>query len=279
MGRQITFLIFIAQLAFGQLGGSSGFVATSASGATPDITTPLDSTGVGHLPIAWYDFSVIGNLYQDHLRTTPVAANNDPIEGVVDGSGNANHINVNLGDTERPLYKTGIQNGKSCALFDGSNDYLTRASFVGGVQAQPFMVFIVGQNLTAAADARCMFDAGTGSGINTMTRQWSDDVNWNVYAGTSAFYPRPSPDPSMKITATQFAKDTTWVRYNIRTVGTGVTGIGTDGINGVTLGAASTGGASKMNCYIGEVIIYAGYFTQAQTERVMRYLNNKWVCY
>lgn len=68
------------------------------------------------------DFSLLSSLYTDSARSVAVSADGDVIGGVADQSGNAVHLSQPTA-AAKPIYKTGILNGKSVARFDGVDDY------------------------------------------------------------------------------------------------------------------------------------------------------------
>lgn len=75
----------------------------------------------------WWDTSVISTLWQDSARTTPVAANSDPVGAIDDRSGNSKNL-LQATAGFRPLYKTGIQNSLAAVLFDGTDDAMATAA-------------------------------------------------------------------------------------------------------------------------------------------------------
>lgn len=107
---------------------------------------------------AYYDVSVIGSLWQDSARTTPVTASGDPVGAIDDLSGNGNHLTQSTAGN-RPTYRTngGAGGDKPYLDFDGTNDRMVTASFTG--VAQPHFQSIAIKN-----------DSITGS------RPWTDGI-------------------------------------------------------------------------------------------------------
>lgn len=85
-------------------------------------TTPDSFPGL----IMWLDATDIDYLYQDAAKTTPVRAAEDPVGCWEDKSRNGNDVTQATADN-RPLYKTGLQNGYAAVYGDGTNDSLSGA--------------------------------------------------------------------------------------------------------------------------------------------------------
>lgn len=102
--------------------------------------------------------------------------NNDPVSTWEDLTSNNNDVTASL--TERPLYKTGGQNGQPYVLFDGSNDRLVNSSPTGlpsGTAGRT--VFIVAINKTAG-DYKPMYAQGNSASNETFSLAFhsSDDL-------------------------------------------------------------------------------------------------------
>lgn len=90
--------------------------------------------------VGWWDFSDISTMFTDD-GVTQVSADSDLIYRINDKSGN-NFNAVQTTAAYRPLYKTSVQNNRSAALFDGSNDYflLPTMGFSGDGSISIFVV-------------------------------------------------------------------------------------------------------------------------------------------
>lgn len=78
-------------------------------------------------PVLWLDANDASTLFQDDGYTTPATANNDPVGGWKDKSGNLNHVSQSVGG-QRPLLKTSVLNSKNIVQWDGVDDIMAAAS-------------------------------------------------------------------------------------------------------------------------------------------------------
>ena len=75
----------------------------------------------------WLDASDSSTLFDATTGGSAVAANGG-VARWEDKSGNSHHVTQST-SAARPLRKTGVQNGRDVVRFDGSNDFMQRASF------------------------------------------------------------------------------------------------------------------------------------------------------
>jgi len=98
--------------------------------------------------------------FQDSLFATPASANNDPVGGWQDQSGNGNHV-IQATAGKRPLLKTAAQNGLPTITFDGVDDFLQK--LYGAALSQPLSIFLAINDRSSAAANTYLFDDATGS--------------------------------------------------------------------------------------------------------------------
>lgn len=101
----------------------------------------VDITPPSLLPTPTLDLSAatLSSLFQDSSFTTPVTANNDPVGGEQDLSGNANHF-AQTDNTKRPLYDA----TNKALVFDGTDDVLSRPTqdtFLSGQSGSFYFIF------------------------------------------------------------------------------------------------------------------------------------------
>jgi hypothetical protein len=88
---------------------------------------------------------------------------NDPVTTWTDSSGNANNCTQSTAD-KKPLYKTGILNGKPVVRFDGSDDVLIGGTISGsGVTA-----FLVAKSVETSNGVRALLDNSNGDPFNNL---------------------------------------------------------------------------------------------------------------
>lgn len=225
---------------------------------------PLTISGL----VAWYDFSDITTLYTDAARTTHVASDADVILGVDDKSGTTNHLAVAVNG---PAYKVGIQNGRSIARFDGTNDVLS-STFVA-TYSQPNTMFVV-CNQTA--------DAGVGYVIDGIAGGNRQALGWSIIgAGEMEIYAGNAVTPGIVIakpTGFQlwtglFNGASSTLRQNDGTPATGDPGSNT--MTGVRL-CADHSLAAFVPVDMCEVLIYNASVSAANQTLVREYLKAKW---
>lgn len=233
--------------------------------------SPTDISGL----VAWYDFSDITTMFQDSARTTPVTADADPIGGVTDKSGSANHLSQGT-STKRPTYKTGIQNGKSIARFDGSDDCFTISPIttLANINANGYIQFVVvklsgGMVAGHRASSHVHYSAG-GLEVGGAWGYNGGYKNAALSLGNSAYHIAYSAyDGSANISAK---------RDSDNTVTTGCTDFWLSPSQyDVGNGAFSLPG--YLNGEIAEILYYCPIISGANITAVMSYLNSKWAVY
>lgn len=230
--------------------------------ATKHTFTPTDIAGL----MGWWDFSDPTQMFTDTGLTTPVTADGDAIAGVTDKSGQANHLTQGTAGN-RPLYKVNRINGWPTALFDNTNDFLSRTTYTGGAISQPDTLFLVVKVATTASFQEPM------DGITARQILYdADGTHWGMYAG------------STWTSSIAYSTGTTMVAVGVfngasshlyRDGGAGeVMQPGSGTINGIRFGMG--GDAVPLNGEVGQGLIYTGALTAAQINSVGSYLATKY---
>lgn len=251
---------------------------TSLASFSPDDVATLD---------AWWDFSDASTMFTDTTFTTPVANDADAIAAVTEKTASVNVTQTTAGD--RPLYKTGIQNGLSVARFTGgaSGDSL-ESSVADGANitdihdaADTMTIFYVADN-NANEDSMRMagFHSGTGNGPWYIAggAAGSETNGQFVIHGVVAYSPFTTRFPSSFHIGTivyDSSDDVTWY---------------TNGTGAVTVAGAAVGNAYADHRFmigeaqggnwwsgdLGELLIYSSNLSTADKNSIGDYLGNKW---
>jgi len=200
----------------------------------------------------------------------------DPVGTWSDSSGNGNDGTQSTG-SNKPTYKTAIQNGKPIIRFNSAFlNYLTFPDFLSAMTAG--QVFIV---VKANADnhANGLWDMGDPTNGNTGSwYPWDDGT---IYEGWGTSSRKTTGNPTTALDA--------FVLYSVASA----SGNFTTYINGVqfyTTGTNTTSwptapilGRNSESTYfpgdIGEVIIYNSVLSTANRQSVETYLNGRWAIY
>lgn len=145
----------------------------------------------------WLDASDASTLYDATSGGSLVAANGS-VARWLDKSGNARHVTQGTSGN-RPLRKTGIQNGLDAVLFDGTNDDLSGAINLNTRNATVFVVFLrtnsAGRTETVISSGDDTLNAG---GISIIPR-WTDN---NAYLAAGYVSDRVVVSSSITTSAT-----------------------------------------------------------------------------
>jgi hypothetical protein len=249
---------------------SPTFQPKSQAAASVSTFVPTDVSNM----IIWIDFSDANYLFTD-AGSTKVSSDGDAIYQANDKSGNDYHV-VQATAGSRPLYKTNIQNSKSVARFDGSDDWMDKN--YGATMSQPNTFFSVWKSNNAEGDVCYIYD-GYGSSRQALLSSAGATPDCYYMFASKNFYLTTTPFPkgSFVIICALFygANSTLW--ENSSSKGTGDTGA--DGLTGITLGARLSTHASPLDGDFCELIAYNKQLSDAERNNVFAYLNNKWAIY
>lgn len=130
------------------------------------LAEPAASFDPSTLSPSWW-FKADGTLWQDSARTTPAAANADPVGAWDDASGNARHaLQATAG--KRPTLRTNVRRGKAVVRFDGVDDFLAIAT-VPTASARTFVAVIKKATAAQGISQTAIGLDGTSQLINTNT--------------------------------------------------------------------------------------------------------------
>lgn len=215
---------------------------------------------------AHYDFSDILTLWLDTARTIQVAANDDAIAGVTDLSGVGHHL-AQATLANRPLYKTGIFNGLSAALGDGSNDSM--ASPTGSNYTQPNTIYFVARLASQQAGNKTFYD---GTLTRSLLQKNTTTHRAEVYAGASLTSTKTIDAMIPHVFTVLYNGSSSLMRVDGSQFASGNAGTGTYG-RPILWADAST--IQWVNAYIGEFQFWQGDDT-ANFETIEAALKAKW---
>ena len=230
--------------------------------AAGGVTDPTDIAGCQ----LWLDAEQ--GVYSD--AGTTLANNNDTVQQWNDQSGNGYNV-TQTSEALRPTLKTSGINSKDSVEFDVS-DFMDGASPVVSPPNTIFAVFHITSSDTFGA---VVYDSDANSRHNFF---------WNVAAGAY----RASCQNAETTTQTTLSADyissviqngaSSSIHMNGADVGDGSVDLGTNDLDGITLGTVRAGLSADfyMRGQIAEVIVYDTALSTADRQAVETYLANKW---
>lgn len=240
-------------------GGSAS--ATSAGTAAIAVDAPTSITSLKR----WLDANDISTLWQDSSFTVPVTANNDPVGGWQDKSGNAKHATQSTA-TRFPLYQTNRIGGKATVKGDGSNDYMTG---VADAFAQPAHVFLAIKS--SWVSGRVIMDLGTNDHVQINYAAPSPTLN--LYSGNTNVQNNSLATGTNGVLSILGNGASSEIRVN---GGAAVVGnAGTLAPTGLTL-FDKTGLTAASSTDIGELCVYSKVLSTAERVALENYLGLKW---
>jgi hypothetical protein len=242
----------------------------ASPGAAVAAFLPSSVTGL----LCWHDFSIIGNLFQNHTKTTPVTADGDDIGAVVDRS--INGRDATQGQiVRRPHYKANIQNGLSMSLTSGDgNSCLVTDSIAHGIGTGDFYAAGVIRIGAVNATWGSIFSNGTMApslytkGGSTQMASYFGATTWNYSKVLS-------PNTSYLIEWWR-SSGVFYIAVNGSTDAT--TKSLTTSISNAAFYLHNDNSSGPMANYIGESVFYNNY-PSASITAMRTYFNSKWVVY
>lgn len=228
--------------------------------------SPSDVSGLEF----WLDFSDIDTLYQDSSKTTPVAADLDPIGAAEDKSDNGYDV-IQATTSEKPTYRTGIKNGLSVGYCNA--DWLETASMLATI-SQPNTFFAVANTNATAYDWQRVFNQwDTASGQTIFLYQ----TKWQYNAGSSIAVVDPATTSYYLFSGIHNGASSSQ-RVNGSEVST--SNPGTNGIRMIAVAVDQARNASsRLQGNLCEILIYSGALSSSDIADIEDYLNDKWAVY
>ena len=223
----------------------------------------------------WLDGSDKTTLFQDSAKTTPVTADGDVVGAWADKSGNGNDV-LQATTANKPLYKTGIKNGLSALLLDGTNDWL-QGAFTQ--LSQPYNVIAVAQlDATVVNNNTSTHIIDGNDAVNRailFQRSTPTPDSWAFNAGTSI--DNGNSDSNWNLWYVLFNGASSDLRINGASVAAG--DAGAQNLDGITIGSKNDGTSNYWKGYINELLIYDPSLSTANRTLLEAYINSKWSIY
>jgi hypothetical protein len=216
-----------------------------------EVVAGFSPAKISNLVGWWPAYGITGLSDDDVIGTFP------------DQSGNGNDLTQATAG-KKPLYKVNVKNGYPTVRFDGADDYLQGA--FGATIAQPVTYFIALRIITAASNKYIM----AGDDATNRVDMYSDSSTncWSVYAG-GGVVSLTVVDTNWHYVIAIFNGASSSIRLDGSAIRSG--NVGTNSLDGLTLGAYSTG-ANNMNLDMIDSGVYSKVVSGAELTALESYL-------
>jgi hypothetical protein len=216
----------------------------------------------------WLDASDASTLFQNDAGTTPAVADGAVVGYWGDKSGSGEHA-TQATTGNKPILKTGIQNGKNVIRFDGTDDNLINVALS---VSQPDTIFLV-VSIETGDIYEIVLDS---SGPPNRQYMGKTAVGGAYYMGADTEVFATAITAGCKIIRFVFNGASSAAFANAVSVVTG--NAGTQSLAGLTVGRNSAG-AAPFGGDISEILVYSGLLSASSIAAVEAYLNAKWAVY
>jgi hypothetical protein len=225
-------------------------------------------------PSLWLDLSDLTTLYQTNDTSTPVTADGQTVGYVADKSGNARHATQATAGS-RPLYKTNIQNGKSVARFDGTDDHLAFSVPAGAAKTW----FFVARKRSAPGTAPLYLWQHEGAESQIATDSDLIAAGYYYWAPQALDVVTDIGVASVQVTSLIGLKFVSTASMIIYANGTQTASIDPD--NGYATNTTCTigdrvAGSRAIDADVMEILMFASALSDTNRALVESYLNTKW---
>jgi hypothetical protein len=197
---------------------------------------------------AWYD------------ATELALSDTNAVATWADLSGNSNDITE---ATNRPTYRTNIQNSLPVVRFDGSNDRLSKTGGLTGITAQPLTFFFAVDSNTTA---RRLFNLGTNVALA------HEVAGFRMNAGASLDYAASATTFGVHVCV----YNTTSSIGSRNGTASSVATVSTNNPNGNFSVGSDLGPGNFLNGDFGEIGVIAGAVSTENRQKLEGYLGHKW---
>ena len=231
--------------------------------------SPRDISGLQ----LWFDFSDPTTVFTDSAKTTLVLSDGDVIGAIEDKSEGNDATQATTAN--KPIYKTGIQNGLSIARFDGADDLLNGS--LAHTLTQPATIFaVVALDTAAVNDSTNRWVTGGDGSKRLVLFQRATDTpdSFSIFGGTALG--GSDSDDSWHVWSAFFngVSSEFWIDGVSKASGNA----GDEEPTEITIGA-SAGPNNFWDGDIAEVLIYDSMLSTANRQLIENFLNNKWAVF